>query len=151
MKDCEICPIIETHNGGEDVQVLQTEYWRAVLDADQRTLGKMFVTLLEHKESISELSEDEWRDLYEIMKTLENSVKNAFDPSHFNWQCLMNNAVVADESTHVHWHFHPRYKAPVEFDGEILYDTELYSPKKRTTHVVDKTVLEKIKSEIIGG
>ena len=151
MKDCEICPIIETHNGGEDVQVLQTEYWRAVLDADQRTLGKMFVTLLEHKESISELSDDEWRDLHEIMKRLEDSVKRAFGPSHFNWQCLMNNAVVTDEPTHVHWHFHPRYKAPVEFDGEIFYDTELYSPKKRTTHVVDKTVLEKIKSEIIGG
>ena len=151
MKDCEICPIIETHNGGEDVQVLQTEYWRAVLDADQRTLGKMFVTLLDHKESISELSDDEWRDLHEIMKRLEDSVKRAFGPSHFNWQCLMNNAVVTDEPTHVHWHFHPRYKAPVEFDGEIFYDTELYSPKKRTTHVVDKTVLEKIKSEIIGG
>ena len=123
MKDCEICPIIETHNGGEDVQVLQTEYWRAVLDADQRTLGKMFVTLLEHKESISELSDDEWRDLHEIMKRLEDSVKRAFGPSHFNWQCLMNNAVVTDEPTHVHWHFHPRYKAPVEFDGEIFYDT----------------------------
>lgn len=141
---CEICPILATHNDGQDVLVFETGRWRVVLDADQRVLGKSFVTLLEHKESISDLSSEDWSDLHEVMRRLEGGAKEAFAPSHFNWSCLMNNAVVAGQPTHVHWHFHPRYVRPVEFAGETFYDTELIPPKERTKHVVSDDVLLQI-------
>lgn len=144
MTNCEICPILTSHNDGKDVQVFETNYWRVVLDADQRFLGKSFVTLLEHKESVSDLSSEEWRDLHTVMLRLEVSVKAAFGPSHFNWSCLMNNAVVAGQSTHVHWHMHPRYARSTEFAGEIFYDTELFPPKERSAHVVTRDVLLQI-------
>lgn len=138
--NCEICPILASRNDDQDVVVFETSHWRVVLDADQRFLGKSFVTLLEHKESISDLSTDDWNDLYDVMKRLENGTERAFAPSHFNWSCLMNNAVVADQPTHVHWHFHPRYTRSVEFARETFYDTELTPPKERTKHLVSRGV-----------
>jgi len=122
------------------VVVFETNRWRVVLDSDQRFLGKSFVTLLEHKESISDLSTDDWNDLHDAMRHLENGAKKAFAPSHFNWSCLMNNAIVAGQPTHVHWHFHPRYTRPVEFARETFYDTELTPPKERTKHMVSRDV-----------
>lgn len=147
---CEICPILATQNHKTDVIVFETECWRVVLDANQRFLGKCFVTLLEHKESISDLSTNEWQDLHSVMQRLEKGVKGAFHPSHFNWECLMNNAIIANQPTHVHWHLHPRYNKPIEFGGDIFYDTELYPPKERTSHTVSRDILEQIKQAITG-
>lgn len=148
MSECEICPILESHNDGQDVTVLETTHWRAVLDSDQRFLGKMFVTLLGHKPTVSDLSEEEWQDLHTVMRQLEHAVGLAFHPSHFNWSCLMNNAVVAGQPTHVHWHLHPRYTSPVEFADDIFHDTELTPPKQRTKHPVDTATLHSIAESI---
>ena len=142
--DCEICPILETKNSHTDEVIYETAYWRVVLDPDQRTLGKMFITLLEHKEAISALDDAEWLDLHTVMQQLEGKIMAAFQPSHFNWQCLMNNAIVADRPTHVHWHLHPRYKKPIVFAGETFIDAELFPPKKRTPHVVSRDILKQI-------
>lgn len=142
--NCEICPILASSNSGNDVVVLETAHWRVVLDEDQRFLGKSFVTLREHKESMSDLSSEQWQDLHDVMRRLEISTKRAFAPSHFNWSCLMNNAIVADQPTHVHWHMHPRYKTSVEFGGQVFHDTELFPPKERTTHLTTRGVLLQI-------
>lgn len=128
--------------------MLETPRWRAVLDSDQRVLGKMFVTLRQHKSSISELTTAEWQQLHEVMRQLESAVNIVSQPSHFNWSCLMNNAAVAEQPTHVHWHLHPRYKAPVEFAGEVFLDTELYPPKERTAHPVSREMLHTIATTI---
>lgn len=145
---CEICPILVTRNDDKDVLVMETSHWRAVLDSDQRVLGKMFVTLLEHKPAIGELTQEEWQELHEVMKQLEGAVIAAFAPSHFNWSCLMNNAAVAGQPTHVHWHLHPRYTAPVAFADETFRDTELFPPKERSTHPVSQEILHTIAAAI---
>ena len=148
MTGCEICPILATQNNNKDVVVLETPHWRAVLDSDQRTLGKMFITLREHKAAISHLTVDEWTELHEVMRQLEEATSRAFSPSHFNWSCLMNNALVAGQPTHVHWHFHPRYTQATEFSGEAFYDTELYPPKERSAHPVSSEMLHSIAAVI---
>lgn len=143
-KGCQICPILASRDDGNDAQVYQSQFWRVVLDRDQRTLGKSFITLLEHKQSISELSQPEWVDLRDVISKLEASTTRAFQPSHFNWSCLMNNAVVANQPTHVHWHMHPRYTVPVVFADETFEDTELFDPKRRTAHIVSSDVAAQI-------
>src|SRR6476660_620856 len=109
MNNCEICPILATKNNGKDVIVLETKLWRATLDVNQQFLGKMFITLLQHKPTLSDLDEEDWREFRIIIKQLETAVKKAFNPSHFNWSHLMNDAAMKDQETHVHWHLHPRY------------------------------------------
>lgn len=148
MNNCEICPILATHNNGNDVQIIETEKWRVVLDPNQQFLGKAFVTLLDHKSSLSDLDGDDWRDFEVLVGRLEPALKKAFQPSHFNWSCLMNLAAMSGQETHVHWHIHPRYAEPVEIAGETFEDTQWYPRKEKTDHVVDEKVLRAIAEKI---
>ena len=146
MENCDVCNVLETHNNGRDVEVMQTDSWRAVLDEDQRSLGKMFVTLLEHKPNLESLSREDAAELFVVMQALERQIKNAYNPSHFNWQCLMNLAIEAGQETHVHWHLHPRYDSPVDVDGEVFHD----GVKNKTAHIVNREKLVKIRQDILG-
>lgn len=62
------------------------------------------------KESLSELSVDEWIELGKIEKELERITKKVFNSTMYNFACLMNNAYRDNEKPHVHFHFIPRYK-----------------------------------------
>lgn len=148
MNNCEICPILATPNNGEDMQITETEKWRVVLDPNQQFLGKAFVTLLEHKSSLSDLDEADWRDFEILVKRLESAFKKAFQPSHFNWSCLMNIAAMNGKETHVHWHIHPRYDKSVKVDGEIFKDTQWNPRKEKADHIVNKKVLQIISDKI---
>jgi diadenosine tetraphosphate (Ap4A) HIT family hydrolase len=148
MNNCEICAILATHNDGKDVQVIETEKWRVVLDPNQQFIGKAFVTLLEHKASLSDLDTEDWKDFEALVKRLESALKKAFQPNHFNWSCLMNIAAMNGQETHVHWHIHPRYDKPITIAGETFEDTQWYPRKERTDHIVGITVLQKIAEKI---
>lgn len=148
MNDCEICPILSSRNDGEDVLIAQTDKWRVVLDPNQRFLGKSFVTLLEHKESLSDLDSADWRDFEVLVKRLELAIKKAFQPNHFNWSCLMNMAAMNAQQTHVHWHIHPRYNQTIVVSGETFEDKQWYPQIKKIDHIVDKKVLQVIADKI---
>ncbi|MDP3741903.1 MAG: HIT family protein [Candidatus Micrarchaeota archaeon] len=76
-----------------------------------------------HAGSIPELSQEEWADLFEIMKKFENAAKKAFGATSINWTCLMNHAYkLKPYNPHVHWHPRPRYAQPIEFSGETFTD-----------------------------
>ena len=148
MTNCEICPILASHNDGKDVQVIETDVWRVVLDPNQRFLGKSFVTLLDHKQALSDLSSADWQDFHTLVQRLEGALRSAFAPNHFNWSCLMNIAAMNGQETHVHWHIHPRYAAPVSFSGEVFEDTQWYPITENVDHVVSRDVLEEVAKEI---
>ncbi|MFZ1258373.1 MAG: hypothetical protein WAQ25_02790 [Candidatus Saccharimonas sp.] len=40
MNNCEICPILATHNNGKDVLIIETKKWRVVLDPNQQFFRK---------------------------------------------------------------------------------------------------------------
>ena len=128
---------------------MQTDRWRVVLDSNQQYLGKAFVTLVEHKESLSDLSTEDWNDFELLVKKLESAVKSAFKPNHFNWSCLMNIAAMNGQPTHVHWHMHPRYSQVVEVAGEPFEDTKWYPRSNVTDCQVDRQVLQEIADIII--
>ena len=77
MNNCEICAILATHNEGRDITLTETKKWRVVLDPNQRFLGKSFVTLLDHKSSLSELSSEECKDFTQLSKKIERAIKIA--------------------------------------------------------------------------
>ena len=67
---------------------------------------------------MAELTNEEWLDFAQIVKSLEQAIRLAFDARLFNWSCLMNNAFQHNPATpHVHWHFRPRYDKTVSIDG----------------------------------
>ena len=63
--------------------------------------------LSSNKESLSDLSNDEWIELGILEKELERVCKKLFNSTMFNFACLMNNAYRDNEKPHVHFHFIP--------------------------------------------
>ena len=74
------------------------------------------------KESLSELSSDEWIELGIIEKELERICKKLFNATMFNFACLMNNAYRDKEVPKVHYHFVPRYKNELKLFGKVYKD-----------------------------
>ena len=144
MKDCEICPLLVGQTTKDRGVVLQTERWVVVLDKNQEYLGKAFVTLRDHKNTISDLNKADWLELHDVMKRVEHTMNLAFSPDVFNWSCLMNNAVVAGQPTRVHWHLHPRYLNGRTFAGEEFPDPKWPRRVEMLTNLVSDGVFTQI-------
>ena len=74
------------------------------------------------KESLSDLTSEEWIELGSIEKELERVCKKLFDTTMFNFTCLMNNAYRDEEIPFVHFHFFPRYKVKINILGKDYAD-----------------------------
>lgn len=75
-----------------------------------------------NKESLSELTDNDWIELGKIEKELERVSKKIFNATMFNFACLMNNAYRDNEKPHVHFHFIPRYKNKLEIFNKVYKD-----------------------------
>jgi diadenosine tetraphosphate (Ap4A) HIT family hydrolase len=112
---------LKTHQFGE--LVAETEHWLIILAPDQRNLGTCVVALKRDEKELSGLKDEEWEDLALVVKKLESTIRKAFNATLFNWGCLMNSSYLEDPPCpHLHWHFIPRYKNPIEFNGKTFYD-----------------------------
>lgn len=144
QKECEICPLLVGQTAADDNVILQTERWVAVLDKNQCYLGKSFITLRQHKETLSELDEADWTELHQVIRQIEQSVKEAFGADVCNWECLMNNAIRAGRPTHVHWHLYPRYLGGTTFAGEEFPDPKWPRHLESGEHRVSEELFGKI-------
>lgn len=97
------------------------KYWKVVfVDWSQEFLGDCIIS--SNKESLSELTNEEWTELGILEKELERVAKKLFNATMFNFACLMNNAYRDNEKPHVHFHFIPRYKKEVKIFNKIYKD-----------------------------
>jgi diadenosine tetraphosphate (Ap4A) HIT family hydrolase len=149
-KNCDSCK----HLGNSSSNILTTDHWVVALAPDQGYLGRCYVTLREHKGSLSLLSEREWADFASITRQLEGACEKAFSAAPFNWSCLMNNAFqVKPASPHVHWHFRPRYEHPVQLNGTTFVDPQFgfHYDREQRRKLDDETyqiILEKITANL---
>ena len=74
------------------------------------------------KESLSELTSEDWVELGKIEKELERVCKKLFNATMFNFSCLMNNAYRDKKKPHVHFHFIPRYENEVNIFNKKYID-----------------------------
>ena len=144
QKECEICPLLVGQTAADDNVILQTERWVAVLDKNQCYLGKSFITLRQHKETLSDLDEVDWAELHQVIRQIEQAVREAFGADVCNWECLMNNAVKAGRPTHVHWHLYPRYLDGVTFAGEEFPDPKWPRHLEDAVHMVSDEMFREI-------
>lgn len=120
MMQCEVCHIQQLNM--PEMILYENENWTVVLrDDDQEYLGKSVVSLKGHTATISQLSDQQWLAFADASRWLEQHIMAAFQPTHFNWQCLMNLGA-AEGVTHVHWHCTPRYREPVVLADETFVD-----------------------------
>jgi len=105
--------------------VVESQYWAWYLADEQAYLGRSVILSKRHVGSISEIFQEEWLDLQEIITKVESSLKKAFGAEMFNWTCLLNDAYKSDNpNPHMHWHVRPRYRNEIEFAGKIFTDPD---------------------------
>ncbi|MGH7237202.1 MAG: HIT family protein [Candidatus Saccharimonadales bacterium] len=124
-KNCDACGFL--NNLAPKTQILDTEHWSVEIDGRNHAyLGRAYVTLKEHKPSLSNLNQQEWANFEEIVRRLEKAYKDAFGAEPLNWGCFMNHAFRSEPfNPHVHWHIYPRYKKAQVIDG-ITFDDPLF-------------------------
>jgi diadenosine tetraphosphate (Ap4A) HIT family hydrolase len=132
------------------MQILKTKYWKIDICNDQAYLGRGYITLLRKCKNLSGLTKQEQSDFFCIVKKLERAVKLSFGAEMFNWSCLMNGAYQEENpNPQVHWHFRPRYKNKINFEGITFEDKEFgghYNDKRQ--FLVSDEILDKIANKI---
>ena len=99
----------------------KSKYWEVVFVSwCQEFVGNCIISC--NKESLSELTNDEWLELGKLEKELERVTKKLFGATMFNFACLMNNAYRDNEKPHVHFHFVPRYKNELKIFNKVYKD-----------------------------
>lgn len=133
----------------EPMELMDEAYWKVLLNPNQQNLGQSLIILKENKSSLAELGMDEWEEFGAIVKMLEEAITSEFNPTHFNWQCLMNNAYEAEakEGPHVHWHLSPRYSQPVTVADTKFIDKN-YPRTNKEPRFVEESVFRQIADRI---
>lgn len=96
--------------------IYETNYWIWSLRPHQATLGAGILSLKRECLMFSELNEDEFKNLNNIIKIIEPTLKKSFNYDVMNYFMLM----MFDK--HVHYHVLPRYEKPVKFLDDIWND-----------------------------
>jgi diadenosine tetraphosphate (Ap4A) HIT family hydrolase len=140
-KKCDACEFLK--NPSLETQILDNKYWSAGIDGcNHAYLRRAYVTLEEHKPSLSSLSQDEWTDFQEIVRKL--------DKAPLNWGCFMNHAFRTKPfDSHVHWRVFPRYEVAPVLDG-ITFDDPLFGEfyDDKAQRLVSVEVVEHIASKL---
>lgn len=137
--NCEVCNLLNN----DQSLVFQTDYWKVFVMKEQSYLGRCVVSCKRHCPSLTELTTDEWSDFKGVATRLEEAAMRAFGADLVNWVCLMNNAFRKKPfNPHVHWHFRPRYKRPVQFSGKTFTDPDFgeHYEHLRVERVDDETI-----------
>lgn len=149
--NCSVCKALATN----EYVIHSGTKWTVSLAKDQYWLGRSYVTLNSHKSALSELSQNDWLSLAQVINKFESKLKKAYGPDLFNWSCLMNDAYQHHpyESSHVHWHVRPRYSKTINIDGVKFSDQEFGRHYKtrwdgRKDFEISNSLMKKIQSQI---
>ena len=103
------------------MKLYESKNWEVVFcDWCQDFVGQCILS--SNKESLSDLTSEEWIELGALEKELERVCKKLFNTTMFNFTCLMNNAYRDNERPHVHFWFFPRYKNELKLFGKVFKD-----------------------------
>ncbi|MCM2533745.1 HIT family protein [Neobacillus pocheonensis] len=126
MSDCIFCKIVS----GEipSAKVFENEHVLAFLDISQVTKGHTLVIPKIHKENLFELTPEIARNVFEVIPTIANALKEEYEPIGLN--TINNNGEHAGQSVfHYHMHLIPRYGKGDGF-GAVWKDNHSdYSPQ----------------------
>jgi diadenosine tetraphosphate (Ap4A) HIT family hydrolase len=105
--------------------IAETDYWEIFLAPSQRYLGTCVISLKRRCEDLKYLYLEEWVDFGKLVESMELANKKTFNADLFNWSCLKNSVFRNNNpKPHIHWHFIPRYKKPVVFEGLEFNDPD---------------------------
>ncbi|MBO4887190.1 MAG: HIT family protein [Firmicutes bacterium] len=122
MTKCDWCNLSE-----EDKKYLlyDTGCWSVFLADEQDYIGRCILVLKRHCNSLSELKDNEWGELHDLICQVETCLKAVLGATLCNWSCLMNDFYKESEpDPHLHIHVRPRYNKPLILNGNTYTDSE---------------------------
>lgn len=138
---CEYCHIA----GGYGDLIWETTYWMIYLAPSQLYLGTCVVALKRHCSNLAQLEQNEWIDFSKIVCMLELALEKLFQPTLYNWSCFKNSTFRGDNPhPEIHWHFIPRYKEKVEFEGIEFEDPDFGYIPQPIKHQIPLKIHEKM-------
>ena len=122
MDTCDWCKLSEED---KKFQVYESKSWSVFLSDEQDYIGRCILVLKRHCNSMSELTDDEWDELRNLVCKVEACLKAVLGATLCNWSCLMNDFYKeAAPDPHLHIHVRPRYDKPVMLHGSTYTDSE---------------------------
>lgn len=138
MSNCELC--VSRH---------PREIWRGqnfyVIDAsDADIAGFVRVIATRHVKEMTDLSQEERKELFEILTLVERVMIETMTPDKVNWATLGN--MVA----HVHWHVIARYRDDAFFPGSVWSERLRTTPAEATEarRAQARVMLQKLVEEL---
>lgn len=122
MEHCDWCNLSEED---KRFQVYESTFWSVFLSDEQDYIGRCILVLKRHCSSMAELTDDEWKELRDLICKVETCLKTVLGATLCNWSCLMNSFYKESEpNPHLHIHVRPRYDKPVMVNGSAYIDSE---------------------------
>jgi diadenosine tetraphosphate (Ap4A) HIT family hydrolase len=95
----------------EELLIYETKHWIWSLRPVQATLGAGVLSLKRECLTFGEVNQEEFTDLYNVIKVIESTLKKTFNYDIMNYLMLM----MVDKQ--VHYHVIPRYERTMDFAG----------------------------------
>ena len=92
-----------------ELKIYETDYWIWSLRPVQATLGAGILSLKRECAIFSELKQEEFSDLNNIIKVIEKTLKKTFNYDVMNYLMLMM------QDKQVHYHVVPRYERTIDY------------------------------------
>ncbi|MBR0137329.1 MAG: hypothetical protein IJM15_02860 [Erysipelotrichaceae bacterium] len=131
MANCKWCNLSEEE---KRFQLFESKSWSVFLSDEQDYIGRCILVLKRHCHSLSELTDDEWEELHNLIYKNEECLKSVLGATLCSWSCLMNSFYKEETpDPHLHIHVRPRYEKPVIINGNTYADGEFghhYALKK---------------------
>lgn len=126
----------------EELLISESKYWIWSLRPVQATLGAGVLSLKRECPEFSELNQEEFCDLKNIIKVIEKTLKITFNYDVMNYLMLM----MVDKQ--VHYHVIPRYERTIDFAGTSWMDSGWPGVPNLTGNELDMHELHEIQNAI---
>ncbi len=102
--------------------IREYEHWVVLLRPAQVTLGSVIIAAKSDVRSFGALGAEEMAEWPGIVRAFESATGESFGPEKFNYLALM----MVDPNPH--FHGIPRYRGPVDFQGQSFTDEKFPKP-----------------------
>lgn len=135
------CDIFEVFDEKSNL-IKEYEHWKLLIRNKNTTLGNCVAITKRHREQFSEVTPEEMKEFAQVVKEVENALKQAFHYDKINYLMLMM------KDKHTHFHIIPRYAEKRSFAGMTWEDSVWPKAQIYFNEDVSQEILQEVKAEI---
>ena len=139
---CVFCEALKAGVNAESLVVHTTKHAMVILNKFPYNSGHVLVLPKKHEGDLQELTEDQYRDLSDLLKTAMAHVGSVYDPAGMNVGLNLGKAAGAGIPEHLHFHIVPRWKGDLNFFS-IVGNTKTIVEELSETYQKLKAAFEK--------